>query len=268
MNGSMLNKICLFMVILSGGFILSCAPRKALVSPTGETAKTVSRAERTHIINEVIQHSTYYTTFSGRAKSRITMNDKETYDVTANVRIERDKAIWISITALMGIEAGRVLITPDSVKMINRLRNEYFTAPFDAVYSFTGGDLDFSSLQSILTGNVIAQAVSRYVEVSAMETGNVLSSDALDDGGLSYWIALNAGYRPVTVLLENAEAQRIEAAYSGYQTVNGRLFPFETALSIRAGRWDIQASMNYNRVAYDEAVEFPFGIPASYKEIQ
>ncbi len=267
MNGSMLNKICLFMVVLSGSFTLSCASRKALVSPTGETAKIVSRAERTHIINEVVQHRTYYTTFSGRAKSRITMNGKETYDVTANVRIERDKAIWISITALMGIEAGRVLITPDSVKMINRLRSEYFTAPLDSVYSFTGSDLDFSSFQALLTGNVIDQAVSRDAEVSAMEAGNILSSDALD-GGLSYWIALNTGYRPVTVLLENTEAQRLEAAYAGYQAVNGRLFPFETALSIRAGRWDIQASMNYNRVAYDEAVEFPFGIPASYKEIQ
>lgn len=267
MGGNTLNKIVFYVVLVA--LFFSCAPRKELVSHTGETAKAVARAERTRVINEVIQHQVYYTTFSGRAKSQLTMNTGETYDVTTNIRIERDKAIWISVTALMGIEAGRVLITPDSIKMINRLRKEYFAAPFDAVYSYTGNDLGFAGLQSILTGNVIDRAMDRDTEVLALEAAHLLSGNIADGGGVSYEIQLNDSYRPVSVFIENKrQHQHMEAAYGDYQLVSGRLFPAETKLAIVAGKWNVQASMNYSRVTYDEPLEMPFTIPPSYKAIQ
>src|SRR5690606_33789063 len=146
------------------------------------------------------------------------------------------------------------------------LQSAYYAKPFDHIYGFASRELNFSSLQDLLTGRVIEQALTPDTEVSVTEMASILSGDGVD---LSYWVQLNEGYRPVLTLLENEQAhQRLQATYADYRPFNGRPFPTEIGLSILAGQLDIQAQMTYNSVAYDEAMEMPFSIPAQYKEIQ
>lgn len=243
----------------------SCTPKKQLVSHAIAEEKHVSRAERANIMSNVAQNQTYFNTFSGRAKSKISIN-KRTYDVTANVRIEHNKAIWISISAIMGIEAGRVLITPDSVKVINRLEAAYVSKPFDYIHNFTSRELDFSSLQNLLVGNVISQAVDRGTDVSMTEVGGLLRGQADE---LLFLVQLDGNYRPVLTLLdEDSRNQRLEASYANYGEFSGRRFPSQVNVSIVADGLDLWSEMNYSRVGYDEVLEMPFSIPARYTEVQ
>src|SRR5690606_13157953 len=75
-----------------------------------------------------------------RAKTRVEMG-KSVHDVTLHVRIERDRAIWLSVTAILGVEAARILITPDSVKILNKLQGEYISKPFAYIYNYTNREL-------------------------------------------------------------------------------------------------------------------------------
>ncbi len=263
MRDGILSKGGLLWLIMIG--IVSCAPKKQLVSNAIGTEKRASRAERLHIMSNVVQNQTHFTTFSGRAKSKISIN-KDTYDVTANVRIERDKAIWISVTALMGVEAGRVLITPDSVKVMNRLQGAYIQKPFEYIYQYTSPELGFTSLQDMLVGNVIAQAMGTDTDVSIADGGGVLRGQAND---LLFLIQLAENHKAKLMLLDEADRhQRLEASYTNYTPYTGRLFPNQIHISIAAAGLDIRSEMNYNRVSYDEVLDMPFNIPARYKEIQ
>src|SRR5690606_28598736 len=125
--------------------MFSCGPKKQVVS-TGEGGTAVSGAARAMVMEHVAQQRMHYTTFNGRAKSSLTLNNKERYDVTASIRLIRDEAIWISMTALLGMEVARVLITPDSIKVINRLQSTYICTPFAYLHDFTGSSLYFSDL--------------------------------------------------------------------------------------------------------------------------
>ncbi|RYY11186.1 MAG: DUF4292 domain-containing protein, partial [Cytophagaceae bacterium] len=49
--------------------------------------------------------------------------------VNFNLRVRRDSAIWLS-GSLVGIEGGRALLTADSVRVINRLKNTYFAGDY------------------------------------------------------------------------------------------------------------------------------------------
>jgi len=49
------------------------------------------------------------------------------------MRMRRDSVIWISASAFMGMENVRVLITQDSVKLVNRVDQTYFIEPYDAM---------------------------------------------------------------------------------------------------------------------------------------
>jgi len=262
MRGNLLIRTVIVGMLV--GLVFSCSSKKSMVS-AGAGEKKVSRSEREQVIQQVKTHQLHFTTFSGRAKSRITIN-RENYDVTANVRIERDKAIWISMTALMGIEVGRVLITPDTIKLINRLQATYLDKPFAYLYHFTNEKLNFFSLQQLLIGNVIHEAFRRDLEIWDNGQGYSLRGHHND---LQYSTQLNSSYRPTfTVLNDLIRDQRMEASYEDYQSLAGRAFPGQVKISIISEVLKLQSEMRYSRVVYDDTLDMPFNIPAKYKEIQ
>ena len=61
-----------------------------------------------------------FTTFSAKINVDYQGTDGKKYDVNANLRMYKDSVIWISITAIFGIEGLRAYITKDSVKILNK----------------------------------------------------------------------------------------------------------------------------------------------------
>ena len=51
--------------------------------------------------------------------------DSTSASFTVTLRMKKDSVIWMSISKL-GIEGARVLITKDSVKLLNRIKNTFF----------------------------------------------------------------------------------------------------------------------------------------------
>jgi hypothetical protein len=96
------------------------------------------------------------------AKARITFSSpEETRHFTSYLRLQKDSLIWMNFKKT-SIEAARLLITPDSFYLINRLDNEYMVKSLDflvkrlALPLFeTNGLSPFQALQSILLGNPV-----------------------------------------------------------------------------------------------------------------
>ena len=261
MQGSLLIRAVLLTVSMA--MMLSCATKKTTLSNGKETE--ISRAERLQVVRQVDAHQLRFTTFSGRAKSKMVINQDQ-YDVTANVRIEYDQAIWISVTALMGIEAARVLITPDSIKMINRLKGEYLQEPFEYLYQFTTDKLDFNSLQQLLVGNVVQQTLTRDTQIWKNGRGYSVQGNL---GSYDYTVQLDSAYRPMRTTWEDVrQNELIEASYADYQHAAGQRFPNQMGISVAAPGLKIQAEMRFSRIVYDEILDMPFRIPDRYKAIQ
>ncbi len=87
------------------------------------------------------------------AKARITYKDEaETTKFNANIRMRKDSVIWMNIKKL-SVEAFRVLITQDSIYIIDRLKKKYYIHGLDFVeekFNFPG---QFQALQTAILGN-------------------------------------------------------------------------------------------------------------------
>lgn len=120
--------------------VSSCTSKKKLVSP--------------------MAHATSYEWMSAKMNGELTMENGETalnsqlstLSFTGTLRMRRDSTIWISASALMGIENLRALITQDSVILINRMEQTYLAEPFSAMEE-TMGTPSFREVQSTLLGN-------------------------------------------------------------------------------------------------------------------
>src|SRR3954465_156304 len=78
-----------------------------------KTINTTLNAFRSHYIN--------FKTFSAKIKVEVSDNKGKQPDITAVVRIIKDSAIWMSLSAtFLNIEIYRILITKDSVILLNK----------------------------------------------------------------------------------------------------------------------------------------------------
>ena len=60
--------------------------------------------------------------------------DGKTHSIAGSMRIRSDSAIYISIAPILGIEIARAIITPDSVKLINRLESTYYSGDMKILF--------------------------------------------------------------------------------------------------------------------------------------
>ena len=126
----------IFIIVFVGTGNISCRSTKKIttaiskkdtVQTITDTIKTVEdlHADSLKYIQQLYSHIQSgiidCRTFSAKLKVHYESSDGKDYEFNAFVRLQKDKIIWISINALLGFEAFRAVITPDSVKVLNKL---------------------------------------------------------------------------------------------------------------------------------------------------
>ncbi len=89
-----------------------------------------------------------------RISCQFSNNDKKT-NFIINLKTLKDEKILVSISKLR-VPVGRVLLTPDSVKYVNYIDHNYFVDDYSYLSSFLNIDLDFATVQSIVSNNAFS----------------------------------------------------------------------------------------------------------------
>ena len=252
-------------IVLIALCISSCASKKKIAVQNGSNTNIMNNGTTNN--HAFLINNLNLTSFSGRAKTKVEMGDMK-QDVTMNIRIQRDKAIWISITAtLFNYEAARVLITPDSVKIMNKLQSEYIKKPFSYVHKYTGAGVTFQTLQDLLLGNVSRQLLNTD-RITVASTSDETQLVGVNDN-LSFQYSLNADYRPKVFRLTVQGAEgNLEAFYGNFATIGGYNFSNNQQINIKSNGIKVSALIDYVKTEFNEVLEMPFTVPTKYKVIQ
>ena len=81
-------------------------------------------------------------------------SSSENQNLAADIKIDYNKTIWISVKA-MGFPVARALITPTEVKYYEKINRTFFEGNFTVLSNFLGTDVDFYKLQNLLLGRSI-----------------------------------------------------------------------------------------------------------------
>lgn len=134
--------LVLFAILL--GFLGAACKRHpvATTKPVVEQEKAIKVAEQ--------RFSPRY--FTSRIKFRY-QDPEQLLSGTANLRMVRDSALWVSVSAILGIEAARVLFLPNEVRFMNRIEGTRDTYSYDQFRQWTGMQLTLPMVQDIILGN-------------------------------------------------------------------------------------------------------------------
>ncbi|MBA2407018.1 MAG: DUF4292 domain-containing protein [Chitinophagales bacterium] len=131
-------------------FLISChtpSSVKKTVAVPGKSASASSGA----IIDSMKSKAFLFDWFSGKSKISYS-HSKDKMEVTASFRMKNDSAIWISISPALGLEVARILLTKDSIRVIDRLNNKYFSRDYDFFKSYTSLPISYETIQDLIVG--------------------------------------------------------------------------------------------------------------------
>jgi len=243
--------------------LFGCKAKKQLVVKKvviDTAAKTVDI--KTLKLNAIKSAQTTFNTFSGKARTKLDING-DSNDVTLNIRIKSDQKIWISITAIAGIEVARALITPDSVLLINRLQNVYIKKTFSYIKAFAGEQANFKSLESLIIGNALPELVNEKSDIR-LENGSTVLSGALPN--IDFKVIFGDDLRANQTNLNNQIAgQTLQVVNSAFIRAGNKVMPSEIDMSSIVKDKKILVNLHYVKDEFDQPLDFPFSIPPRYK---
>lgn len=138
-----MNRYHLYMIFLI--IFSSCKP----------LAKIVTKEERS-LLNEVIERkvTNNKTQYFLCERVDIQIGGDETKNLHAKVFITEGKSIFISVTYLLGIEIGRIQLSPDSIKYINRVNREYYFGEIENLIKLAGINFEYKEIENFLVRGI------------------------------------------------------------------------------------------------------------------
>ncbi len=206
-----------------------------------------------------------FKTFSAKMKVNYRDKEGEQPELTVFIRMQKDSLIWVSVNAtIFSYEALRVLITPDSVKVLNKKDKIVQLRSVSYLKELVDLPFDFYTLQDFLLGNPI------YLDSNVVSyKKNDQSITLMNVGSLfKHLLSITSGdYLLLHSKLDDADPLRNRTAdltYSGYETTNGVKFATERRVSVsEKGKLDVD--MNFKQYGFNEILSYPFSIPKNFK---
>lgn len=249
----------LFLCLAAVLILTSCKTSKTVVASGEIDAKLSSK----QIIKSHSNASVNFKTLQGKVKIELTQG-KKTKAHTFNLRIEKDKVIWLNAT--FGL--ARMMITPEKVRFYSRLDNTYFDGDYSLLNDFVGFDLDFFKVQNILMGQAIFDLKDRKHRVSTQNNSYVLEPKK-QDAFLELIYLMNASHFKLNSLQLAQQIKRrfLQVDYTAYQEVDSEVIPKNIKIIAVEDNNEAQIAMEIKSVSLNGDVRFPFKIPSGFKEI-
>lgn len=243
------------------------------------TRKPLEGKNKDFLLSELKKNEVGFTTFS--AKSAISVeNNGSNNSFKSTIRIQKDSAIWVSITPLFGIELARVLLTKDSLKVINRINAEYFIGDYDYFYKKYDVALEFETIQALLIGNRVDfeedEKLKFSIDNEKYYLGNIKKrkverkdkSARLKevDEVVSLW--LNAStFKIEEMLISDLTASRfVRAQFLEHQKFDNQLIPTQLTYYLNESK-DNKVSIEYSKITLNQPISFSFNIPSKYEQV-
>ncbi|HXD76173.1 MAG TPA: DUF4292 domain-containing protein [Puia sp.] len=209
-----------------------------------------------------------FTTFSGVMRVHYQGSNGANNEVNAMVRIKKDSIIWIEIYAHAGpmtIKAFQVLVTPDSVKILDRIKKVARLRSVSYLQEQVNLPVDFGTIQDILIGNPIFLDTANILYYRTEKKGYTLFSV----GRLfSNFLTLNPDNTLNHSKLDDTDPMRArtcDITYGDYDFAGPRPFSTYRKISVaEKGKVDIEIGIN-KRYKFNEVLSYPFSVPKNYK---
>jgi hypothetical protein len=206
-------------------------------------------------------------TFSAKIKVEYEDSHGKQPNTTAYVRIVKDSMIWVSLYAtVFNIEAFRILITKDSVFVVDKINKEVQQRSLSYLEDVTGIPFDYTTLQDVIIGNPI------YLDTNIVSYKKTDTKILVSTVGKYFKHLLTLSNDSSLLLLhsklDDVDVNRNRTAdltYDDYDDKSG--FDFSTFREITVSEKNkLDITLYYKQYDFNKDLSISFSVPKNYKQ--
>jgi len=185
--------------------------------------ETISKVGPKVLITKVTDQEFQFDQFSSKTKVKVVTEGKKR-DFKANLKVKKDSLIWLSITPIFGIEVARAQITPDSIKLIDRIHKVYYSRPFSYLSEMYELPVDFYRLQKLIVGGLL----NNDIEKKHVNTKNDTYTIQTKEDNITIMTQIDPKYFYITNVLmtEQPSNREMKILFDDYEEIHGYLCQF------------------------------------------
>jgi hypothetical protein len=259
--------ICLIYTGLPG-----CKTTRSSVGLFNEsTEESVERVKKSLIENKIEVKNIWVKKYN--CEIRENWKRKDFY---GDIKIVKGERILITVKSGLGIETARVLLTKDSVKIVDRMNKEVFCGGYEEMKRYFGLIDCYKKAEDLMISNnsiVIEEIGNRYVNKYEIKKGEkkdeiIISEKGVKTTGNKQFTIRVDNYNIVEYSEENGKNEMLKVNYLNWIDFGKIKFPEELKIEIHKGGEKRISILKYERIEIDGKMNTKFRIPDGYKVIK
>jgi len=266
-----MNRIGILIAISLAAIVLfqNCNPQKKIIK------QPIKDEGADHLIKKLKENEFNFEWFDAKFSADFSMDGKEN-SFKGSLRIRKDSAIWASISPALGIEMARILITQDSMKLMNRIEGTYLKTDFSYINNLLETNFDFDILQALLLGNDLTCYENDKFKANINEKKYLLRTVGrqkikkfVDENDKDRIILQDIWLDPETYKIEKItlkdiqKSSKIDSYYSGFHAIGGQIYPTELYFDFNNKR-AIKLTLKMSKIQVNIPKSMSFRIPSRY----
>lgn len=209
-----------------------------------------------------------YTYFSSKIKTDYSAVNSSTISFTINYRAKKDSIIWASILGPFNIEAARILITQDSVHILNKLQKKYDAYSITEYAQKSGYPLDFRTIQHLIMGEMLFEGTDYKVRKDS--SFQIVEQKIKDVTINNYFDSKIKRITKVNGNQLNSE-NAIQINYKDFEKIDGKVIPIKSDLFLKIinNELNIESAvkLEHTKASFpSEPLSFPFQVNEKYNQ--
>lgn len=243
--------------------VLSSCKTKSVATKKGATkSMSANKIIKTHYDKSFKQKTLI-------AKMKVKYKGKSNLpSVTASLRVEKDKTIWISLSKI-GFPIGKVLITKDKVSYYEKINRTYFEGDFALLSNWLGTELDFEKVQNLILGEPIFNLKKeRHLAEENENNYQLTPKKPYELFDIFYFINNSSFKLDRQQVNQLNEEKELTVDYGNYEKIGKEMFPKKIVITAQDHNLTTTVDIECRTIQFNKSVYFPFTIPEGYKEIE
>lgn len=234
-----------------------------VVKPTPENVAPVKTTDP-NVAKTLLQlqkNELAFKELSARLKTKVKSPDlNQTF--TTNIRWKKGEKIWMSMS-IIGIEGMRVLITKDSIKVMDRINDRYILKPISYIKQKALIDLTFDDIENLLLGQLL------FTDTLNTKFADNPTNSTLTSNGVRFLntIVFNkpSSFLSSMFVTDKKYDQTLTSSYTQYQTQLNKQFSMERNLVVKSKGETFEMQATFQSIKSEQGLDYPFPIKSGYK---
>lgn len=203
----------------------------------------------------------------------IKLSAGSSFSSSIQVRMVRDKDIYISLRPVLGIEVGKLLITADSIYAVDKIHKRYFA---EKVSLLTAGiPVTVSDVQDIFLGRafIIGKGTlndANENQVGAAKAGSGFTVTPNEHyKGYVYSFAYDKSNNIITlnIMPENSTTATYQVKYNDVKATDAGKIAHSIKVNATIEKKQFDLSLSYKNIDWNGNLKIEHGIPSGYKRM-